>query len=1017
MRSDYRLGRSILVRELEGDTSTVTSWSQQNLHFGGFRLDLANNQLWRGKQLILLRPKSLAVLCYLAENSGRLVSREELHQHLWEDTVVTKVALRVCIREIRQALEDDAAHPQFIETVGKSGYRFLSEVQQETSSSSRARSLDSPQLSRSSLFVGREEELAHLHDWLARVRHGQRQLLFVAGEAGVGKSALVQRFVERLQESQADAPAVIATGQCVELYGDAEAYLPLLDALRQLAHALTPPVLAALLRQHAPSWLTLLPTLLPEQDRASLLATAPSASPERYLRELADVFEIMATMYPFLLVLEDLQWSDTATLAFLSALSRRTTPGHLPILCTYRPTETLMNHHPLRRFIQELRAHGRCGELRLELLTEEDVKLYVRQRLGESALAEDVGAAIHLRSDGNALFMVAMLESLIDKDVLVEHEGQWRLVRDLDAAVATVPDNVYQLLLKQIEALSAEEQEILAIASVEGRIFSAAAVAAGAERPLEAVEVVCDRLVQCRHFIESHDSKEWSDDMLSVRYQFLHALHRHVFYEWLGEGQRRRTHRRIGEYKEAAYRERTMDIAGELALHFTNGRAYAQALQYHQYAAENVLRRGGYQEAMRHCEAGLALTPRLPASTDRARQELALRLPLATAQGMVQGFSAADLRRNLTRAQELSKELGDLSTLVPILINVGRGYMERAERAATTALAKQESRLLKRLDDPPLVASLAVQLGNIALLQGAIDNALKYFHRAQTLSDDAQEQVRLTPLGLDPLTLALIHSSHAAWLSGHIDQARQNMKKSLIRAQKAQPAIFFNVLLRAAITHQLLREPIAVKQLAHQALIVANKHGITLYKAEAEIVHTVARLHCGDLKIKPAILAEQIRAYRATGAQLLLPFYLSFLAEAYWREHNIEDGLRVLKEALQLTATNLDCFWEAELYRLQGELLLARKSSRLQVVDLKRKTREAETCFLQATEVARRQGAKALELRAVMSLSRLWQQQGKKAKAHHMLAEIYGWFTEGFDAKDLQEAKALLDELADGMIT
>jgi tetratricopeptide (TPR) repeat protein len=258
-----------------------------------------------------------------------------------------------------------------------------------------------------------------------------------------------------------------------------------------------------------------------------------------------------------------------------------------------------------------------------------------------------------------------------------------------------------------------------------------------------------------------------------------------------------------------------------------------------------------------------------------------------------------------------------------VLIGVGRWHQVHADRAAATVMAEQEIRLLERLDDPLLASSPTVQLGTIALLQGEIDRAYEYFHRALALSDDVQEETRLVPLGLAPITFALLHSSPTLWLSGRINQARSNMKKSLIRAQKAHPALFFNALFRAALTYQLLREPVAAKQLAHQALTVADECGITLSREEVAIVLTAARLHCGDSGIGSAMLAEYIRAYRATGAKLLLPFYLSLLAEAYWREHNPQEGLQVIAEALQLTSTNLDRFWEAELYRLQGELLLA----------------------------------------------------------------------------------------------
>jgi len=1010
---------------------------EEVIAFGSFRLLPVQGQLWKDEERLEVRLRPLAVLAHLAQHPERVVSIEELRKAVWGSTYVSRTAIRVCIRDLRKALGDEMATPHYIETVGRQGYRFIgyrfspSLVPPSPVSSSRFQVLSSkteptssPQSS-TPHFVGRERELTQLQQWFAHAQQGQRQLVFVSGDPGAGKTTVVSQFLAEIAQM---SPVWIGHGQCVGQYGPGEAYLPLLEALVRLSREVGVGQLKAVLLRHAPMWLAQLPSLTESAERWELQRQIAGATQERMLRELCEALEVLTAERSLVLFLEDLQWSDTATLAWLAAVTRRLESARLLVIGTYRPTEVIVHSHPLRGLVQEGLAHRLARELRLEHLTVAEVTEYIHHRLAHSPVAAELGPYLYRRTRGNPLFLVTSLESLIQQGVVGQEGDQWVAHGDLATFAATVPEDLQHLITKQLEALDAEDQQILAVASVSGETFSAAEVAAGCQQELEAVEVRCEQLAQRGQFIAEAGIAEWPDGTITPRYDFRHALYRQVVYTRLGSGQKVRLHRLIGERREASYGEQVKEIASELALHFEQGRDYGRAVRYRQLAAEQALRRSGQREALIHCEKGLDLLSHLSATPECARQELALRVPLVAAQSTIYGLAAEELGQNLERARMLCQELDETVDLIPIIIGLGRLYLWRADRTAAEEIAEQEGRFLEHVNDPALALQLHIPLGSIEFNRGALHHAHEHFKRAVTLFDPEKHDSLFLSFGGDPLAVALSNSSWSAWLSGWPDQARTKIEKGLARAEEvSHPFTLVYTLILAAMARLLLREPDEAWRLAHRSVTLAREQGFSLFPALGAVVQNCAELQRGKLQARLATMKESFAAYRTTGARLFLPFFLAFLAEEDLQVGSIQDGLQVVTEALQLTETNLDRFWEAELYRLKGELVLQsgvrsqNKSRRVQsprsgVTNPQPPTpsphSEAEACFQQAIEVARSQGAKSLELRAAMSLARLWQQQGKQQAARNTLSEIFGWFTEGFDTKDLQEARALLKEFA-----
>src|SRR5262245_46771427 len=365
--------------------------------FAPFRLDLRNQCLWRDGRVITLTPKAYAVLMCLVERHSQLVTKEELLNAVWPETYVTDAALKVCIGELRKALGDDARQPRFIETAHRRGYRFIGPITKArdeerqsappiTTSATTSGRFSVPlrlRISPPRDLVGREANLAQLSGWLERAMEGERQVVFITGEAGIGKTTLVESF---LLSAARDPQVWIAHGQCLEQYGVGEAYLPVLEAVSRLCQEPGRERLIELLRRRAPTWLRQMPWLVSAADQEAFERESAGATRERMLREMAETIEALTVKTPLVMALEDLHWSDYSTLDLISYLARRREPARLLLIGAYRQADVISSGHPLKGVQQELKMSRRCAELALEFLSEAAVGEYLAARFPDGRL-------------------------------------------------------------------------------------------------------------------------------------------------------------------------------------------------------------------------------------------------------------------------------------------------------------------------------------------------------------------------------------------------------------------------------------------------------------------------------------------------------------------------------------------------------------------------------------------------------------------------------------------------------
>ena len=990
------------------------------LVFGSFRLDVENASLQRGKQAILLRPKTLHLLHYLVAHAGQLVTKDELWRAVWPGISVTDAALTVCVSEIRKALGDDAKTPRYLETAHRLGYRFIAPVSTEPVRVARSTRWDTNshsaphRASPTRHFVGRQAELARLHKWWKRALAGERKIVFVTGEPGIGKTTIVDEFLRQEQDAREES-FLLGRGQCIEHYGTAEAYLPVLDALGRLCRQPGGGRLVELLDKHAPAWLVQLPALLGAADRAKLQGKAVGVTHPRMLRELTDAVEAISIEKPLVLWFEDLHWCDYSTLEWLGFVARRQEAAPLLVLGTYRPVEVIVREHPLKHLKHELQIHGQCQELPLTLLGEAAVREYLNLRFANpvgshssnapdraEALAQEglqeLAHTIYQHTEGNPLFMVNLVDYLAEKTIQ-KTPGSSAIVQPTGAngtdRIDTPPSTV-EMIERNLERLHPDEQALLEAASVAGAEFAVTAVAAALAQPVSEIESCCVRLSRRQQFVQSHGTEEWPDGTVAATFQFLHSLYRDVLYDRVPPGRRLELHRRIAECKETAWGERAAEIATELAHHYRRAGNIGHTISYLERAAQQAVQRSAFTEGLENCYRALELLERLPQSSERDLRELRLRERAFLILWAIAGPSSPDTTQALRRTTALAERSGNLASLVLLLTQAGMSALISADDMHTIlTLADRTLELALREGGPGsllLAHSLQIQA---RFNCGDLGGVEKHFAAETELANDPTVRRKWSMILVQDFGVAGLN----AWILGRPALARQRIAEMIATTNANNPyELGFSQLLTAGFRF-ILREHDQSAALAGEALELSEKHQFPLLAALSRCALGRVRTELDHAAEGVELLRQGITSLFEIGATLNGSDNKMFLALSQEAAGTTVEAMATIDEALQQAPRE---------YYLVPMMLRVRAGLKMK----QGHSESAEADFREALRLSRSMGAKMYELQAIMGLARLLASRGRRDEAHAMLAEIYNWFTEGFDLPDLNEAKALLEELA-----
>jgi DNA-binding winged helix-turn-helix (wHTH) protein/tetratricopeptide (TPR) repeat protein len=567
--------------------------------FEPFRLDTLNHCLWRAGERMPLTPKAFDVLRYVVEHADRVVTQDELLEAIWPETYVNPEGIRKYVLEIRKVLGDQRNPPSFIETLPKRGYRFIAKVSDERKAAPSGAMTEA-----AGDMVGRGAALAQLADYLKVAADGQRQIIFVTGEAGIGKTTLVDMFQQYVHR-QPDIR--IARGQCIEGFGGIEAYYPMLEAVGSLLQQVEDDSLVRTLAKRAPTWLIQFPALVKPEQREPLRREILGSTRERMVREICETLEAITAQTPLVVILEDLHWVDPSTLDLISALARRREPAKLLLLATYRPVDVVLTQSPLKPLKQDLLVRRLCHEIAIERLEESEVADYLTRSFRTNSLPAGLASLIHQNSGGNPLFMVAIVQDLVKRGLIAEERGRLHLNAPVEEVYPGIPETLQQMLEIQLEQLNLEERRILQSGCVVGEHFSVWAVAAMLGEAAASIEEVCDRLAGRQQFIRCAGTHAAADGSPSARYEFRHSLYRQALYRSLTGLNRSTLHLRLGQSLMAVCDAGKSELASELALHFEEGRDHARAAQCLMLAAENAAKRFSYRDTVRVLRHALEL--------------------------------------------------------------------------------------------------------------------------------------------------------------------------------------------------------------------------------------------------------------------------------------------------------------------------------------------------------------------------------------------------------------------------
>lgn len=967
--------------------------------FGAYELDMQLYELRRSGEPCRLEPQAFDVLAYLVRHRDRLVSKDELFENIWPGRVVTESALTSRLKTARQAIGDSGRNQRFIKTIHGRGYRFIGDVDERAKADNRPMpELATPEASAPAGYplVGRDNELAVLRERFARALAGERQLVFIEGEAGLGKTSLIHVF---LDEVRTQKRARIGIGQCFEPGGTGEAYMPVLDSLAGLCRDSGTEETVACLADKAPAWLVQMPWLVGAVAFEQLQRRVIGASRERMLREFVAASDALCVSSPLILVFEDLHWSDPSTVGLLSWLARRNEPIRLLVLCSYRPGDVNENNRALVGMVQNLRIRALALVIALSFLDPTAVPPFLKNRFPGCPFPEDITARLHHRTGGNPLFMRSVVDAWADKGALVESEGGWRFNSDLSELFTEIPETLRVLIEGQFNQLADYDQGALQAASVAGIQFSSALAAAGATLDCEQCEERLTTLAEKGLFIVNQGLSDWPDGTVASQFGFRHAAYREVLYSNLPAGKRVRLHGEIGRRLEQGYGRRASERAVELAAHFTEGREFSKALDYRLSAAMQALRRSGYGEAIEHLQQGLAILREVPDLDGCDSRELSFQMALAPALIQTNGWTDIEAERALRRARELAEALED-NRLPSALYSLAGMHELRGEYGQSQALLEQQLALPNPFHSPLAQLESYELMACSTYHQGAFTDALEHADKGLAVYEPLTLDTALALYGENPGVSCNDWAGLALWFLGYPEQALARIDTALeLSRDPARRYSLSTALCQAAALHQYRGEPEQVLAYAEEAVVVATEQGFVYPRAVGQILKGWALAVTGRHREGFGVINEGLAGHKATGAHMDRPYYMGLLADAWRHAGDVDKAKETVDEALAQVRDTRRFFNEAELQRLKAQLLTIGPAADWD---------QAESLLRNSVETARRQESKMLELRATKELVQVLDRKGEQPEARVELKRLYESFTEGFDTPDLHEVRQML---------
>jgi class 3 adenylate cyclase/predicted ATPase len=864
-------------------------------------------------------------------------------------------------------------------------------------------------------FVGRQSELEQMHLALEHAKAGRGQIVGVMGEPGLGKSRLFYEF-----KLVSQAGGLILEAYSVS-HGKASPYLPVIEILKSYFR-IEPQDDERLRRERVigkvlgldRSLEDTLPYLFAllgiEEQPSPLQQMDPQIRRRRTFDALKKLFLRESLKQPLILIFEDLHWIDSETQGFLDTLSESVASAKIFLLVNYRP-----------EYRHDWGQKTYYTQLRLAPFGQAEAEEFLDELLGAPVEAQHevpLQSLKHLileKTEGTPFFIEEVVQTLVEDSTLTGERGNYTLTQHV--ATLQLPTTVQGVLAARIDRLASDEKALLQQLAVIGREFPLGLVRHVIAHPEDELYRLLSSLQHKEFLYEQPAFPE-------VEYLFKHALTQEVAYNSVLIERRKVLHEQTAQAIEYLHHDRLEEHYSELSHHYQRSGNTEKAIEYLQKAGQQAVQHSAHAEAINYFLKALALLNTLSHTLARGHKELTLQIALGASLQITKGFASPEVEEIYSHARELCQRVGETPQLFPVLRGLRLFHTVRGQLEVGREVGEQLINLALHLHDPMLLSEANNALGIPLFWLGKVQEAQTYLEQALKIPTPSS----ILPSILLPSEVSCQgYLAWISWLLGYPDQAIERAKKTLAIAEKlAHPFISANALTFVAMLGQFCRESRTTQNYADISIATCKEQGFTMFLAWGTLLHGWSLSGQGHTAEGITRMRQGLTDWQATGARFVQPYFFGLLADGYGKANQYEEGLAAVSEALTTVKQDAESMYEAELYRLKGELTLQKGagswglgtgSPSPQAPSLKPQVpseieQEAEGYFLKALDITQQQQAKSLELRASVSLARLWQQQGKTTEAHPMLSDVYNWFTEGFDTKDLQEAKVLLEELS-----
>lgn len=854
-----------------------------------FSVDLSAGCLRKDGDVVRLRPKTWKLLAYLIQRPGELVTKGEILEQVWEGSVVAEEVISVSVRELRRAFEEHSSNEQYIQTVHGRGYRFLPPTMQSVT--------PDPGIAEHEPFVSRRHELGVLRAAFNAAQVHGRQVVVVGGEAGAGKTAIVQHFLREL-EAQASG-AVVATGQCIDDLRDEEPFGPIIEIFTQLGRSPIGSGVLGAIRRHARTWLLQLPSLIDEAEQTALRQKVPGETREHRVHNLVQAIDAICEHHTVVMVIEDLHSAGPSTIDLVQRLATRSIPARLLLICTHRPEQTREGGYVFPRLASELVASRRCHAIEVPRLNAAEIDEYIHERFGGASISAPLRHWFYRQTDGNPLFMVNVADELVHRRIAQAGDNGW-VVDANSTGFDDIPESLRSIIEHRCSHLSATDRLVLEAASIAGVRFADEAVQAAVGDTTDATERLA-ALARTRQMIVRSNDDRWPDGTVVTTYSFRHSLYRDALRDSIPARRRSEWHRRVGLRLEAAYASEPTVIGADLVRHFDRGLDPLRSATYLAMLGADAVQRFAYMEATQFFGNALTRIEHLPDCN-------AVRLFLLKARGAASlgttGYATPESGNYLRAVEAMVDDFGSDLDRGWVLGHFAGWHALRGEHGKSVPLAEQLIDLARRTNSDQfyLWARFLACVGNAWI--GNVGLSIEHYRLGHQRFEELQQQRSHPNVPPEAKIIGMCGAALATSIA--VDpQSGLTLINDAYRYSHDQVRHDFGTLLTmwlSSVFHAFLGNVDEASQHAEQSIECAERSGLPPFVNLGRIGAAWARVMRGEhAAISEMETAwENHKALDGVGSTICL----MFLAHAYEQVLRFGDAIRVLQLALELAERN-----------------------------------------------------------------------------------------------------------------